>query len=624
MKKVDYTNFGPNGPTGSSAAMVTRYWWKSNKTDVYQSVNAVIKTISEHDSPRQTQLHISSRLYGNVNMLGLNGLSYTKVADVKNSVRDRVSYNVCQAVIDTLVARMAKNKPRPLFLTSGGDYKLMRRAKKLDRWTEGIFYENDAYKLGPEILRDAEVWGDGIIHVFDHYGRVKWERVLESELYVDTVESIYGKPRQMHRVKSVDRGVLIDLFPNKRKEIETASSASADMTGVYQNVADLINVAESWHLPSGPEAKDGLHTITIENATLEAERYDKPFFPFVFIKSSKRLFGFWGQGAVERLQSIQLEINKILWVIQRSMHLHGTYRVWIKTGSKLPKEHINNDIGAVLVSDEPPQYLSSPFIPQEYFAHLKTLKDSAFEQEGVSQLSATSQKPAGLDSGKALREYDDIGNDRITVLGQAYEQMFMELAKLSISVAKDIYEREGHYKVTVPGNKFIETIDWKDIDLEDEEYTMKVFPISSLPQDPAGRLQTIQEYMQAGFITPRQGRRLLSFPDLEAEDSLDTAREEYLHKVFDKIVDDGEYTVPEPEDDLMLANELSLLYYAQGKCQDLEEDKLEMLRRFRDQVGILQQKAIVPAAPQSGNTPQANPMPTPTSPLIPNVNGMAA
>ena len=51
-----------------------------------------------------------------------------------------------------LLLKMAKNRPKPLFLTSGGDYKLIRKAKKLTKFCDGIFYENEAYKLGPEIL----------------------------------------------------------------------------------------------------------------------------------------------------------------------------------------------------------------------------------------------------------------------------------------------------------------------------------------------------------------------------------------------------------------------------------------------------------------------------------------
>ena len=68
---------------------------------------------------------------------------------------------------------------------------------------------------------------------------------------------------------------------------------------------------------------------------------------------------------------------------------------------------------------------------------------------------------------------------------------------------------------------------------------MKCFPVSSLPDDPAGRLQTVQEYMQAGILSIRQGSRLLDFPDLEAEETLDTAREEYLHTILEKMTMTG-------------------------------------------------------------------------------------
>ena len=241
-------------------------------------------------------------------------------------------------------------------------------------------------------------------------------------------------------------------------------------------------------------------------------------------------------------------------------------------------------------------------------------------------MSATSKKPAGLDSGRALREYSDIESDRFTVLGQNYETFFLDAAKLSIAVAKEIYEEEGQYKVTVPNKKFTETIDWKDIDLEEDQYVMKVFPVSSLPDDPAGRLQTIQEYMQAGMLTIRQGRRLLDFPDLESEETLDNAREEYLHTILEKMTEDGEYTVPEPEDDLTLANELALEYYAVGKNQGLEEDNLELLRRFRDQVQVLTMKAMPPAQPNVPNagSPQAVPEAPPVSNMLPNAPSAAA
>lgn len=613
---IDYKSFGPNGPANEGA--LNKQWWKAKSDDLAKNIASIVNTLSQYDSPRQTQFQISTRLYGNVNLMGLNGLSYTKVSSVNSAIRDRVTYNVIQSCIDTVTSKMCKNRPKPLFLTSGGNYKMMRKAKKLDRFVEGVFYQNTIYELSKEIFRDAAVFGTGVIHVFNEHGKIKYERVIASELYTDSVESFYGHPRQIHRVKNIDRGVLMDMFPSHKKAIEIAKSASAELTGIYQNIADQVTVVESWHLPSGPDANDGLHCITISDATLFKEKYEKDFFPFVFLHWSKRLYGAWGQGLAEQLQSIQLEINKILWVIQRSMHLYGTFKIWMKTGSKLPKEHLNNDIGAILVSDEAPQYISNSFVPQEYFSHLQTLKNQAFEQSGISQLSAASKKPSGLDSGKALREFSDIESERFTALGQQYQQMFLDLARITVSTAKDIYSDNPKFSVQVPGKRFIETINWKDVDMEEDEFTLKMFPVSSLPNDPSGRLQTIQEYLQAGFLSPRQGRRLLDFPDLEAEESLANAAEDWIHEVLEKIVDEGEYSSPEPEMDLMLANELALEYYSQGKTLALEEERLEMLRTFRDQINMLTQKAMPPQPPATGQ-PQAAPMPPPTSDLIPNV-----
>jgi hypothetical protein len=98
----------------------------------------------------------------------------------------------------------------------------------------------------------------------------------------------------------------------------------------------------------------------------------------------------------EQLQGNQLEINKISWLIQRSMHLAGTFKVWLKNGSKIVKEHINNDIGAIINSDEMPQYLLPPIVQPEVYQRLQALKQDSFELVGVSMLSAASKKPEGL------------------------------------------------------------------------------------------------------------------------------------------------------------------------------------------------------------------------------------
>jgi len=620
MQKIDYQTLNSQGQQHDQ--YVDKQWWKAPKDQRSQAVAKIVKALSQYDSKRETQYQISARLYANLNIMGLNGLSYSKIASIQNSLKDRITFNVVQSAIDTITAKIAKNRPKPLFLTSGGDYKIQRKAKKLNKFLDGLFYENRAHDLGVEIFRDAAVFGDGFIHVYEHNGRVRFERVLPSELYVDWVESFYGQPRQLHRVKNIDREVLIEMFPEYKDKILQTNSASADLTGMYQNVADQVTVVESWHLPSGPDATDGIHTINIESCTLFEEKYEKDFFPFAHFSWCKRMYGWWGQGAAEQLQNIQLEINKILWVIQRSMHLAGTFKILLENGSSIVSEKINNDIGAIVhYNGTPPQYVVPPIVPVEMYQQFDRLKSMAFEQIGVSQLSASSMKPAGLNSGRALREYNDIESDRFHTIGKNYEKLFLDLGKIAISVAKDIYSRDGKYPVRVPGKKFIEKIEWKDIDLHEDDYVMQMFPVSSLPTDPEGRLQTIQEYMQAGLISPRAGRRLLDFPDLDQIEDLANSQEDYIHEILEKIVEEGVFTAPDPYDNLALAQELSLEYYSRGKCQNLEEEKLELLRRFNDQCIVLIQKSQPPAPPMAPGAPQANPVAPPVSDLIQNVPG---
>lgn len=626
---MDYKSFEPGG-SGSVGTAFNRFWWKSSTNlELAQSIENIVTTISTFDSTRQTQYQVSARLYGNANIMGVNGLSYAQ-APKSGIMTDRISYNVVQSAVDTITAKIAKNRPKPLFLTSGGDFKLQRRSKKLTKFVEGVFYDNNMRNLGPDRFRSACVMGDGLVHVYAENGQVKYEPVLNREIFVDWLDGMMGRPRQMHRVKSIDRMVLADKFPGSRKAIMEAAETKTDLTGSYQNVSDQVTVVESWHLPSGPDADDGLHAIIISGHVLFKEKWTHPRFPFARMRWSPRLEGYWSQGLAEQIQNIQLEINKLLWVIQRSMHLAGTFKIFVENSSKIVKEHLSNDIGAILsYTGQQPTYVTPPIVPPEIYSHLFTLKNAAFEQAGVSQLSASSQKPAGLNSGKALREYNDIESERFMTIGHEYENFHLDLADVSIMVGKAIYEDDKSYSVNVPGRKFIETIKWKDVDLENDQYIMKCFPVSSLPTDPQGRLQTVQEYVQAGMYSPRTAKKLLDFPDLEAVDDLEGAMEEHLTKIFDNIIEEGEYRAPEPDDDLDMAKQLVMEYIAQGKRDELDQDRLDMLRTFNEQIGVLKQKAMAAMAPPPGmappmpgmeaGVPQGVPPPAPQSDLLPQV-----
>lgn len=636
---VELSNMSVNGqaPKNKVTEQQDRKWWLMPDKTIAEGVTSVFKTIYENDSVRRTQYNVSTRLYANINIVGASGSPAAKAANQNKAITDRLTYNLVQSVIDTLLSKMMKNRPKPMFLTEGGVYSLQTKAKKREKFVDGIFYENKAHILGPQCLRDAFVKGDGVIYQFIRDGKIKYERVPVDELYVDQAESEFAEPRQLHRIKNIDRDVLIGMFPEKSDIIKKCNRATVDTIGTAANVADLVTVVESWKLPSKKDAKDGKHTIVINSGELVSEPFTRMRFPFSRIGWSKRLTGYWSQSLAEQLQNIQLEINKTLWVIQRSMHMAGSFKVLIENGSKIVTEHLTNDIGAIInYNDTPPQYITPPVIQQEYFQHLMNCKQLGFEQAGISMMSASSVKPTGLDSGKALRTMNDIESERFLKVGKDYEDFYLDLAQVTMDLAEELYaqlKKEGkqaEVKVIYIGKGALETITWEEIAPEEgEEFILKMYPVSQLPQDPAARFQQVEEFAQAGYIKPRTAKRLLDFPDLEQVESLANAEEDYLNKILEDICDKGEYVPPDNYDDPMLARELALQYVAKGKLHNLEPDHMELLYKFIDQLDLLMQKAMPPdplTGDQTGATgaPQASPAPTPTSNLIPNNAGAVA
>ena len=171
------TGDGSDKPNLGRPEKLDRRWWLMTGPEMANSVAMTLNVIRDAQSFRATQWIVSSRLYGNLSPTTLAGVSFSKLAAQQPALRDRISYNVVQSVVDTAVARVGRNRPKPMFLTNGGDYKKQREAKLLNSFLDGVFYENNTHDLGVTAFRDAAVWGDGFIHVFAQHGRVRHERV---------------------------------------------------------------------------------------------------------------------------------------------------------------------------------------------------------------------------------------------------------------------------------------------------------------------------------------------------------------------------------------------------------------------------------------------------------------
>lgn len=597
-------------------------WWNAKKSEVHKDIFDVVTHLHRSQTERMEKNLRALSLYGNSDLLAQTPYTYTKLA-TPQLPENRVKYNIISSTSDTVCAKISKMNARVEFLTNGGDWRLKKQSKQLSKFTEGLFYHNEIHKLHQAGFRDSTIFDVGAIkHYIDaDHKEIRSERVLPIELYVDLADALYGHPTHMYQVKYFHREVLQSMYPKYKSDIK-ASAESFDRTLYKANeLADYVAVIESWKIPTGKDT-EGRHCVTIEKATLEDEPYTKRYFPFTFFHWSKPITGFWGQSLAERLQGNQIEINKMLRTIQKSFHLGSAFKVFLEYGSRVAKEHLNNEIGSIVYyAGSKPEFYVPQTVHPEFFKHLEWLIEKGYEEAGISVSSATSQKPAGLESAVAIREYNDIETERFAIISQNYEHSFLKTAKIYLDLAREMHDAGMDLKVTAESKKFIESIKWSQIELQENDYIMKMFPVSMLPHEPAGRLAFVQDLMNSGLIPQQYALNLLDFPDLEQFVSRETAAVDDIQKTIDSIMEKGidGFTNPEPFQNLDIGVQMMHSSYLEAKNNDVPEDRLELMRNWIAMAEKLKAMGTAPAqaAPQPEQAQPQQQAPMPGGPALP-------
>jgi hypothetical protein len=530
--------------------------------------------------------------------------------------RRRVCYNVVKCCSDAFVAKVTKDRPKVSFVTEGGDWQLQQKARAMEKFIEGQFYETDIYEMAPSVVLDGGgIFGTGVFKLYiDGEGkdaRIGVDRVLPLELLVDDQEGAKGKPPTMMQEAWIDRPRLKEEYaddPALVEKIEKATRAADANIGHhggvgYDSTADQLLVTEAWHLPSSRKAKDGRHVIAIENATLLDEPWEHQWFPFVCYRKQRAPLGFWGIGLADELDPIQTSINEKLLRIDKALRLLGAGHVLCHTGSKVNFAQWDNDIGSKIeyTGIKPEIYVPAEVVPQQMFAQLDRDYNRAFEITGIPQAQAQGQVPANLESGKAQEVYLDITDQRMQVAIHNYHHMFLELAKVILELGREIVAKHNKDFGSKCASKRggMQRILLRENDLDDEACVMKLWPTNGLSDEPAARMKDVERMANAGWLAPDEAKRLLDFPDLEAANDLENASYNAVESCISEMLDKGRYRQPQPFLNLAQATRQVQLALIKAWTDGRPEARLQLLRDWLTDAMQLTQG---PGGPQPVNT----------------------
>lgn len=598
-------------------------WWKDGGDgDRATRLFDALRKVRNRDANRRRRGLYHACMYGDG---GLDGLSGAVSAYAPPSLQ----FNVVRRNVDTTHAKIAKARPLPLALTSGGDFRQRRRAQRLSRFFAGVFDELEVFETSEMVARDALIFGTGISHSFQVDAKLIHERVLFWELDVDARDARYGKPRMVYLHRWIARDVLIEQYPAHADAIEQGSNGGFDDDPLGAGIdddGDYVVVVEAWKLADA-EGNGGRHVISVHapDGVLLDEEYVRDYAPFETLHFSKPLMGYWGDGFGHILEGLQYELNCVARRVQESQYMMGSY-VLCEEGSGIATDTLDNGLLTIVTyRGAPPQWQAPPANNPQTLQYLEQLRGQwAYDETGTSSLSAQSQKPAGLNSGAALRTFSDIESERFVLFGKAYERYHVRIAWQLFDLADEVSELT--VRATTRGKK-LEALSFADVRLDRKDFTLRVFPTSALSTDPASRRAEVGEYVNTGLIPPEVARGLLELPDLEEYNAIEDAprqcTEEIIWRILDADLDtddaeelaereDAAYVYPEPPFDLRLCVTLAAHHYLRAKLDGAPEENLSLLMRFL----VDSQSELAKAAPPAPGA--ENPVP----PMAPD--GIAA
>jgi hypothetical protein len=585
--------------------MSTDVWYQPEFSDDRgQAMVKAGKALSSNSDEqfRLDESMIYARMYEGRPMTSLYQFGGAATRSATFSYDNRSTWNVLRSVCGAGAAQVAKSRPRPRFLTNGADRKTKKKAKKLQKFCDGLFKDARVYEVTQRALVDSTVFPTGVVQIYVDHDRVKVQRCFDCEIFVEY--SPYGEPQTLYRRRFQDRFQLHAKFgeDDEVKAFAIASAKAVDPIGT-NDTTNLIEVWEAWRLPSAPGADDGHHIIAIDQAggSLFTESWSKPYWPLVFFRWEAALTGFSGTSLASILAPIQVEINKLLSRIEKAQRVMCVPRLWVPPGKM---DRITNEVGELIRTPQAPQALTFAALAAEIYQHLERHVSRAYEEAGLSRDTAQGSKDAGVNSAIAIRESLDVGAARLALPTQRWEQAHVDIAKIMVDMARDLYTANKSYKISAPGTKFLESIDWKDCDLAEDEYDVDVQPASLLPTTAAGRIDTVQDLVKSGVWTQDRAAASLDELDPESEMSLERAAEKNIEKQIDAMLD-GKAAQPDKFTDLSKAIKLCGFYINEAEEDGVDDKHVDLVRRYADACFALQKKiaqanqppAPAPAAP---------------------------
>lgn len=459
------------------------------------------------------------------------GFDYKQDSDLFNSAY----FNVIKSVIDSIVSKLANQKVRPFFTPVNGTYKTRRIVKQCQQFFDSYYEFQRIQSKITKAFEESCIFSVGYLFV----NPLTYEVEVPPSWNVATLntESVYGEPTK-----------LLIKYPNYPTTLlDKLGINDSNINSEYVTLEMYCDIAEK------------VFEVYINNSLVKSISYTAERLPIVKIFYNVPILGNYTPSIVEELDGIQTQIDLISAKISAAAQLTPANTTYVLEGSNLSPGDINNRIGNVYGVKCPPGMSTLPVMnvtPSPIDPYWQSLMEyyiqKAYEVIGISQLSAMSKKPNGLDSGAALQTMEDVESDRFETQVMQYVNAFIELAKTVIAVIPDTAD-------ILPNTKQSKSFKWSDVKKQSDLFKVQYSAQSALSKDPQEKLKQVLQLREQGFLSNYEVPLYLDLPDLQNAYEGAQAVENAIDALIERCIEEGDTDIPEYIDYQQLAQKISIV-----------------------------------------------------------------
>lgn len=424
-----------------------------------------------------------------------------------------IQENIIASCIETLCSKIASQKVRPFFNTVNGTFKEMQIAKQAQVFFDMLYEENNVNKIITDAFRNACVFDKGIVKISDDgiTNRLPW--------------NVFFDPREVTYNQITYVAEKLPKTPGRILELKYGIKADRNLDYTVYEYYDVIEHIKAVYVQ--------------ELNKVVTHEYKPNIIPYLEIHYTNPIKGDTSQSVVDQLYGIQTQIDELLAVMKDSIAVNPGMTLLVPRSSNIKTNMLSNRTGQIIQYDPIPGQTTSPvtyatndIISPQFVQLLDKLKNDAYEIVGISQLSATSQKPAGLNSGIALNTMEDIESSRFETQLNSVVRLYVDVAKACL----DIFPPDIDI---LPDDLNRANIKWADIVEARNNMKIQFSAAESLSKDPSEKLKQLVALSQAGVIPQSHIATLMELPDLQSGYNLANNAFNSVYTFIDNVLVSG-------------------------------------------------------------------------------------